>query len=293
MLIYSNHYLVVTKLGLDNCPDFNTYTTIGRWYRNLRWASNFTEIDTCEMESVEDDYLTMMRYEYEHDNLIRLEIENEDSKYKLQFDNLTEENILQYPNLDFFENVDIVKFENNTYINDHFHYSEEIDAFIPIWLVYPIARFNSSKKGKRERRRLQRHVYKYIKGLIFKRVRKNPLTSLTDFEDKLTYTPDEDFFKQLNVFPKKNYVYNIDESIYDIDDYESDNIYYYEPDGMINHIIPMDEFLGEDEAEYYHYYLFIHSLVRDTYYKKLYNNLVFRTPIVHGEYIDYKRGDKI
>lgn len=229
VFVYSNHYLIISKLTQENFKDYFTYEPID---------DDYTGTDETSYNLYDyHDYIDLSIYEFESADFVifkndHLESEN-DKNYLL---GEQDENIIDYYNYDKI-------------INDQLHRSLMSEPFVSIYWCVPFTFFADIKPTDEE------------EDIEFKELQVFQSTSLTiDFKE-------EDLEKTF-FFPKnEKFVYYLNNNTYNYipesDDFEEEGD---DLNHIINQDYCLD--LDSIELEYWHEPLFVFPLIREMHFHR-------------------------
>jgi hypothetical protein len=229
MFIYSNHYLIISKLTQENFKDYFTYEPI---------EDDYTGIDETSYNLYDyHDYIDLSIYEFESSNFVVFKtdkLESEDDKNFLFGEQ--DENIIDYYNYDKI-------------INDQLHRSMVSEPFVTIHWCVPFTFYSDIKPTDEE------------EDIEFKELRVFQSTSLNidfkeeDLEKTFFFPKNEKFVYYLN-----NNTYNYIPESDDLEE-EGDDLNH-----IINQDYCLD--LDSIELEYWHEPLFVFPLIREMHFHR-------------------------
>ncbi len=238
MFIYSNHYLIISKLIQEDCPNY------------LNGPNLFILIpeDDCvvfdDFSYTSDDYIDLAVYEFESSDFVIIKkdnLESEDNKRELFGEQ--DENISEYYNYDKI-------------INDQLHRSMNSDPFFTHDWSYIMTLYAKI---------LPDHCYETPedkeKDIYHKESMRAGSPALN-----IPYT-DEDLSNS-RIFPKDDkFVYYLNENTYE---YIAESDDFEEEGDDFNHFIPQEFCLELDsnDFEYWHEPLFVFSGIRETHFTR-------------------------
>ena len=261
MFIYSNHYLIISKLTQENFKDYSidhffTFSFLIKDALDLSFIfhepiqSPYTGIDNDSYKLYDySDYIDLTIYEFESPNFVVLKVDH---------NNIVDSNT-DNDSFDFFaekhEN-NIESWNNMKIINDQIHRSLISEPFVPIHLCIPFTYFENITqkdldiKDKKEREK----KIAFRKYVVFRASDIN-----LEFEDDLD--------KPLYFPQTQRFIYFLNENTYKYIP-GSDN--YVDEGDDLNHIVNHDYCIDLEpfELEYWHEPMFVFPLIREMHFHR-------------------------
>lgn len=225
MFIYSNHYLIVSKLTNE--------THKGYISNPIKINIKFADMNECEYFWYE--IIDLGIYEFESYNYVCIE----DVK---GVEELTDEALIFLEKYKLKQEEHFDFYENNYFVHDKTYYSTDADPYIEFdWIIaYDQGFFPKCKKAR------DPEAKEYA-------IMNEPIETLDYFDDNL----EENYY----FFPKKNYLYYLDETTYDD---VSDNLNVYQEDNaQLNFMTSIDYGIDIDSMEYWSEPLFVFGKIRE------------------------------
>lgn len=229
MFVYSNHYLIISKLTQENFKDYFTYEPL---------EDDFTGIDKTSYNLYDyHDCIDLSIYEFESSNFITFEkdeLECEDDKDYLFGEQ--DENIIDYYNFDII-------------INDQLHRSMFSEPFFSIHWCRTFTYYANIKPTDKEKQIAHKEF------CIFQSTHLEPDFKEEDLEKIFFFPTNEKFVYYLN-----DTTYNYIEESDDFEE-EGDNLNH-----IINQQYCLD--LDSVELEYWNEPLFVFPLIREMHFHR-------------------------